>query len=410
MKQIFCIGIGLGNPQTLTIQAKDAVESCDLLIGANRMLAAFDYHPCATYSSYQTAEICTYITQNPQYQTIGLLFSGDTGFYSGAKAFTEQFSQHAQSKDYQLTHICGISSLSYFCAKLQTPWDDAAILTLHGRETPWLSTIQTHRKTFLLTGGAFPVQTICRTLCEYGLEYAAVSVGSNLSYENESIIHGSAQELAQRDFPQLSVMLIEHNAQPPLVSCGLPDEAFIRGKVPMTKSEVRALVLSKLALRAQDIVYDIGAGTGSIAVEIALQIPNSCVYAIERNPEALDLIAQNKLQFCTQALQIVSGTAPQALVDLPAPTKAFIGGSGGNLREIFTCLLEKNPTVRFVITAISLETLTQTLNFFQELEIPVLDITQASIAKARKMGGYHMMMGQNPVYLITAQRNKETTQ
>ena len=153
MKQITCIGIGLGNPDTLTIAAKHAIESCDLLIGASRMLACFSHVTCSTFASCKTNEICDYILQHPEFQNIGLLFSGDTGFYSGAKGFTNEFKQREQEKEYEIKHICGISSLSYFCAKLQIPWDDIAIISLHGRETPWISTVRTNPKTFLLTGG-----------------------------------------------------------------------------------------------------------------------------------------------------------------------------------------------------------------------------------------------------------------
>ena len=127
MKQITCIGIGLGNPDTLTIAAKHAIESCDLLIGASRMLSSFSHVTCSTFASCHTNEICDYILQHPECQNIGLLFSGDTGFYSGAKSFTNQFKHREQGQEYEIKHICGISSLSYFCAKLQIPWDDVTI-------------------------------------------------------------------------------------------------------------------------------------------------------------------------------------------------------------------------------------------------------------------------------------------
>ena len=138
-------------------------------------------------------------------------------------------------------------------------------------------------KNFLLTGGAYSVENICKELCLYQMQDAVVSVGSNLSYENESIVSGTAETLTKQSFPALSVMLIEHtNSQSKIVTHGLPDESFIRGNVPMTKSEVRSISLSKLQLEPHDIVYDIGAGTGSVAVEIALQIPHGCVYAVEK--------------------------------------------------------------------------------------------------------------------------------
>lgn len=248
------------------------------------------------------------------------------------------------------------------------------------------------------------MENICKELCLYQMQDAVVSVGSNLSYENESIVSGTAETLAKQSFPALSVMLIEHtNSQSKIVTHGLPDESFIRGNVPMTKSEVRSISLSKLQLEPHDIVYDIGAGTGSVAVEIALQIPHGCVYAVEKIMKHLPL-EQNKAQLGADCMNIVRGTAPDICKELPAPNKVFIGGSSGKMKEILSLLLEKNPDVRIVITAISIETLTESMTCCKELELPVLDITQACISKAKHMGRYHMMMGQNPVYIITAQR------
>ena len=165
------------------------------------MLACFSHVTCSTFASCKTNEICDYILQHPEYQNIGLLFSGDTGFYSGAKSFTNQFKQREQGQEYEIKHICGISSLSYFCAKLQIPWDDIAIISLHGRETPWISTVRTNPKTFLLTGGAYSVENICKELCAYQMQDTTVYVGSNLSYENESIVSGTAEALAKQSFP-----------------------------------------------------------------------------------------------------------------------------------------------------------------------------------------------------------------
>ncbi len=249
------------------------------------------------------------------------------------------------------------------------------------------------------------MENICKELCAYQMQDTTVYVGSNLSYENESIVKGTAETLAKQSFPALSVMLIEHtNPQSQIVTHGLPDESFIRGNVPMTKSEVRSISLSKLQLEPHDIVYDIGAGTGSVAVEIALQIPHGCVYAVEKNPEALSLLEQNKAQLGADCMKIISGTAPDICKELPAPNKVFIGGSSGNMKEILSLLLEKNPDVHIVITAISIETLTEFFTCCKEFELPILDITQACISKGKHMGRYHMMMGQNPVYIITAQR------
>ena len=154
----------------------------------------------------------------------------------------------------------------------------------------------------------------------------------------------------------------------------------------MTKSEIRSLSVAKLHLEKDSMVYDVGAGTGSVTIELALAAPDGMVYAVERNQEACDLIEQNKRKFGTPNIEVIHGLAPEAMEDLPAPTHAFIGGSAGNLKEILESLLAKNPKIRVVIK-----------------DLPLLEeeIVSVSVAKAKKLGSYHLMMGQNPIYIIT---------
>lgn len=184
------------------------------------------------------------------------------------------------------------------------------------------------------------------------------------------------------------------------------DEWLIRGNVPMTKSEVRAVSLSKLEMEmyqrtGRDVVlYDIGAGTGSVAVEAALQGHCRKVYAIERNHEAVDLIAQNRKKFgVSHKIEIVEGEAPEVFLPLEMPTHAFIGGSGGNLREVLRSLEEKNPEIRVVINAVTLETISEVSYYLSETGREA-EISLLSTANTRQIGRYHLMQGQNPVYIF----------
>lgn len=134
----------------------------------------------------------------------------------------------------------------------------------------------------------------------------------------------------------------------------------------MTKEEVRTVSLSKLRLTADSVCYDVGAGTGSLSIEMALRAHQGQVWAIEKKEDAVELIHRNKLKFAADNLEIVEGLAPEALKDLPAPTHAFIGGSSGNLKEIVKLLVEKNPQVRIVINCITLETVSEALETAKE--------------------------------------------
>ena len=204
------------------------------------------------------------------------------------------------------------------------------------------------------------------------------------------------------DFEGLCAVLVENPSYCKAAGMHLKDEEFLRGKVPMTKSEVRSVSIAELELTEDAIVYDIGAGTGSVSIEIARAGEQIRVYAIEKNPEGVKLIDQNRKKFRTDGVRIIEGFAPQALEELETPTHAFVGGSSGNLREIVQLLQRKNSDVRIVINAISLETVSEVMGLVDEGVLPDAEILQVSAARSKVLGRYHMMMGQNPVYIISA--------
>lgn len=181
----------------------------------------------------------------------------------------------------------------------------------------------------------------------------------------------------------------------------------------MTKSEVRSVSLTKLKLDQNSVCYDIGAGTGSVSVEMALRASQGQVYAIEKKEDALNLLKANKEKFALDQMQIIAGTAPEAMEDLPAPTHAFIGGSSGNLDKIIDLLLTKNPQVRIVINCITLETVSEAISCIRKLEEFGADkeweseVVQLAVSRAKNIGRYHMMMGENPIYIITVQAHKK---
>ncbi len=180
------------------------------------------------------------------------------------------------------------------------------------------------------------------------------------------------------------------------------DEQFIRGNIPMTKSEIRAVSLSKLALREEDIFYDVGAGTGSVSVEAAFAVRRGHVYAVEQKEEGCRLIAQNREKFHVGNLSIRQGKAPEALEALPPPDRVFIGGSDGRLEEILDCVWNRNSRARVVLNVIALETLAKISEYVNQKGIEA-EIVCIQVAKAERIGRYHMMKGQNPVYIVTLQ-------
>jgi len=182
----------------------------------------------------------------------------------------------------------------------------------------------------------------------------------------------------------------------------IPDLEFIRGKVPMTKEEIRQISIGKMKLTKDAVVYDVGSGTGSVAVTIAGISDQIQVYAIERKPEAVDLIRQNCEKFGRRNVEIVEAEAPEGLSELPAPTHAFIGGSGGHLQEILTSLYQKNPAMQVVINAVSMETMQECMaieNHTQEYQVTDYSLVQVGVTRVREIGAHHMLQGENPVWI-----------
>lgn len=400
-RQLYLVGIGMGNEKNRTVEAEQICQSADLLIGARRMLQSVKTEGKAVFESYKPDEIAAYLAEHPQYETAAVLLSGDIGFYSGAKKLYDAIERTEGLEQMEIYPVSGISSVVYFCGKLGVSWEDVHLLSLHGRKQNLIDAVKYHEKVFVLCGEKDGIPKICCKLKEYGLGDVKVAVGTDLSYEQERIVQGTAESLMKEDFAPLSVLLICNPDVKKRIGHGLDDDLFLRGKVPMTKSEVRSISLSKLRLHKDAVVWDVGAGTGSVSIEAARLAKDGVVYAIEKKDEAIDLLEQNKRKFGTDNLEIIKGLAPEALEGLPAPTHAFIGGSSGNLKEILEVLLEQNPGVRVVINAIALETVAEAMQCLKTMAFTDVDIAQVSVAKGKKLGSYEMMMGQNPVYIFS---------
>ena len=402
-RKVTLVGIGIGTPEGMTVEAAQVIEKADLLVGADRMLAAAADKHKPTFSAYEPRKIGDYLELHPEYQRIVVLLSGDIGFYSGAKRLYEELEQ----RDFEVDALCGISSVVYFCGKLRTAWEDVCLLSTHGRSANLVGAVKSHYKTFTLLGKGESVHVLCQELMEYGLAHVTVHIGIQLGYEDEKILSGTPEELLKQSIDGLCVALIENETPFSGIRACVDDEEFSRGKAPMTKSEIRSLSVAKLQLPKDAVVYDVGAGTGSVTIELALAAVDGCVYAIERNQEACDLIEENKRKFGTPNIQVVHGLAPEAMEDLPAPTHAFIGGSAGNLKEIITCLLGKNPLIRLVINTVTLETMAEVSECLKALNLIEEETICVNVSRAKKLGAYHLMMGQNPIYIVTCRGGGE---
>lgn len=403
-RNVYLVGIGMGGNGTLTEEARRIVEKSEIIVGAKRMLESFSLEDKDVLVSYKADEIASYLREKHVFQNAAVLLSGDVGFYSGARKLIDAL------HNFSVELIPGISSMIYFCSRLQIPWEDVCACSVHGRNTNLIQRIQRYKRTFFLLDGEKGLKQLCEKLLYYGMNDVTLYIGENLSYEEERIVSGTPEEFKEYPSGSLLVGIVENPYARNWAARSISDEEFIRSKVPMTKSEVRTVSVGKLQLEADSVVYDVGGGSGSVSIEIALQAPDIKVYSIEKNPDALALMEANKKKFAADNMEIIDGSAPEALDQLPAPTHAFIGGSSGSLEAIIESIFQKNQNCRIVVNTIALNSLAQIIDILDAHPEYRQEIIQLQTSAAKKAGRYQLMMGQNPIYIISLWKEREVSE
>lgn len=395
MKTITIIGTGTG-PDTITLEGLNALSEADVWFGSERVLALCKQavQTEKRIVAWYTPERIIREIEQCTAQRFAVLVSGDTGFYSAAQ---DIYTALSALQDCSVTILPGISTVSAFFARLGVPWQDAQLFSAHGRSiTGLVSLVRRNRMVFCITGGN--TKEISTLLEDAGFSSLLVYVGENLGLDHEHIVTTTVQKLGSLGLSSLAVLVFENKHPDNRIRFGINDEAFSRIEgIPMTKAAVRAAVLAKLALRPEDTCYDVGAGTGSISVEMALAAHKGQVFALEKNPAALPLIHENRKKFHLGNIIVVEGEAPGSWETLPQPDAVFIGGSSGNIPELISSVGKKNPAVRIVITAITIETVHMVLSC-----LPNGELMQVSVARSKKVGCQHLLIAQNPIFIISA--------
>ena len=409
VREYAMVAVGPGDARHLTEEAREAVEGADVVFGAPSVIArakdtGFLRADKLSQPFYKARQVLPYMKEHQELRRAAVLLSGDTGLYSGAAQLRTALEKEAEPVRFR--YLPGISSVAVLAAALQVTWEDAVILSTHGRERDVVGHLRKESKVFLLVSGLSGVHKTAELLKEAVAsdilpQEIRIGYGFNLSQDSEEAGFVSLEQLERLDKRGLYILYLENPAADACpVTPGMEDEAFARAEVPMTKEEVRVLALSRLRLTRKAVFYDIGAGTGSVSVEAARLCPDAQIYAIEKKPEAAALLRTNLSKYCLPNVSVVEAEAPDGLQELPVPTHVFIGGSGHAMPGILSAVLAKNPAVRIVVTCVTLETLSQTLQALRELPVTEPQVRQIAVTRAHKMGNYHMMKALNPIYLI----------
>lgn len=408
MNQLYIVGIGPGNRDYILPIAIKTMEQCEHIIASKRLIPMLHSElKLAEGKEYKIITPMGSITSTIELiqrqlliSDVALVVSGDPLMYS----LFQTFKNNEIGKTFPMQIIPGIGSLQMLGAVFGYSMEDAKIISVHGRDKSKGSIAQAvyeHKKVFFLCSREQNPAWISQIMINYQLDEVMLHAGSNLSYENELMESGHPKDMITKDYESLCVVMVINPHPKQLVRLAfLEDEDFIRAKTPMTKEEIRILIIHRLKTKPDSILWDIGAGTGSVSIECARQCPFGEVYAVEQKNEALDLIEKNKEKFNTQNLHIHKGKALEVLKDLPVPDMVFIGGSGGELEEIIKYIIELKKPIRIVIAAVTMETLTQASQLLSKASN--YNIMQIGISKSRELGNYHIMDANNPVTIVEA--------
>ncbi len=408
-RKIALIGIGMGNLDMLTREAERALQEADIFFGAERMLAMAAQYEKSGQPFYFARDVLGYLAEHREYRRAAVLFSGDIGFYSGAEKFRREL---LAQREFVVESYSGISSLACFAARLGVSYQDAAQSSMHGRKINVVETVRRNEKSFFLLSGREDLQQLksqlTNLLSREEAEALEIAYGCWLSYPEEVIWRGTLDEFCAPKQEGPCIVYVKNPfSRRNSLTHGLPDQAFLRGEVPMTKEEVREICISKLRLSRGAVFYDIGSGTGSISIEAARVSETIEVHAFEQREEAVELLQKNCEKFGISNITVHHVKAPAGMEGIAPPTHAFIGGSGGNLRDIMAKLVELNPTIRIVVSAITIETLSELRAAAGEFSIAEEEILQIQVSRAKQMGNYHLMRAENPIFLASFSFGRE---
>ena len=400
MNKIYVIGAGVEGQEGFSRRTLDLIRGAGLLIGGERQLALFpEFSGEKVAVAGNLAEIVERLRDVGQPTVV--LASGDPLFFGIGRYLLRNLPAES------LEFVPNVSSVQYAFAKIKEPWDDAVFVSAHGRGVLGaVDRIVANDKAAVLTDEVNTPAAIAKEMVRRGREGYAAYLCEELGTGNERIIATDVKGLLEIAAAPLNVLILikeyEAGGESYVPTLGIPDEEFATIKKLITKEEVRVVALSKLKLRHDMTLWDIGAGSGSVSIEADHLLPNGRIFAVERNEQCLHYLKENLRKFNTRNVALVEGEAPEALETLPDPDRVFIGGSGGNLWDILEAVDGRiSAEGRIVLNAITLDTLTASTEFFDNAGYEV-EVATINVARTRPLTDYKMFEAYNPVYIVTA--------
>ena len=400
MKTVHVIGAGVEGQEGFSQRALDLIENADLLLGGARQLALF---PEFSGKTFEIGDNAGQVVERIEKASgaVVVLSSGDPLFFGIGRELLRNLPEE------MLEFVPNASSLQYAFAKIRVPWDDAIFVSVQGRGLVGaIDQIVAHDKIAVLTDAVNTPQVVARELLERGRDGYCVYLCEDLGSTNERILKTDVRGLLEIEAAPLNVLILikeyEAGGDGALPGIGIPDEDFAAVKKLMTREEIRAISLAKLRLCHDMILWDIGAGSGTVSIEADHLLPNGRVFAVERNAQSLEFLKENLNTFRSRNVTLIAEEAPACFDALPDPDRVFIGGSGGHLWEILEAADVRLPSGgRVVLNAVTLDTLTSASEFFENSGYQ-LEVVTVNIAKTKPLTDYKMFEAFSPVFVMTA--------
>jgi precorrin-6Y C5,15-methyltransferase (decarboxylating) len=402
MKKIYVIGAGVEGQEGFSRRALELVMQADILFGRPKQLALFpDFSGEKVDIDQNFSDVVNRLKATHCISVV--LASGDPLFFGIGRQLLRNFSED------ELEFVPNVSSVQYAFAKLGIPWDDAVFLSCKGHASEdVVDRIVASDKVAVLTDAQNTPASLAREMMHRGREGYAAYLCENLGTGEERIVRTDVRGLLEEPAAPLNVLVLvkqyEAFAEASRPVLGIADDAFSAIKKQITREEVRAVTLAKLRLCHDMVLWDIGAGSGSVSIEADHLMPSGKVFAIEQNEQYQEYIRRNLRKFQSRHVTVVEGEAPGCLELLPDPDRVFIGGSGGNLWDILEVVDQRlGVGGRVVVNAITLDTLAATSEFLENAGYQV-DVTSVNIARTRPSTDYKMFEAFHPVFILVADK------
>lgn len=399
-QKIYLVGAGITGWEGLGSKALEVIRGADLLIGHQRHL---DNFPDFAGKKQLLGDLSIMLEQlRTTDKRCVVLGSGDPNFFGIGR-----FLMRNLPKD-RIEIFPNVTSVQYAFAMIKEPWDDAVFISVHGRGLGRsIDRIIASEKTAILTDKVNTPAVIARELLERGADGYEAWLCEDMGLAGEKFTKTDVKGLLDLPASELNILILIKAWEPNLVHyplIGIADEEFATVKKLITKQEVRAVTLAKLQLQDDLVVWDIGAGSGSVSIEASNLVPNGKLFAIEHNPACVSFIRENLKKFVARNVKLIEGDAPAALEDLPDPDRVFIGGSGGMLEEVIETVDRRiKPEGLIVLNAVTINTLIKSVEFLEDHGYAV-EVTCVNIAKTKPLSEYKLLEAQNPVYIISASK------